>query len=166
MFTRYLLTPILLLATAAAARADDVPSELAWVPPNCAGVIHVRVADLWNSPVGKSVLKAAGAIDAKALDQIEHTLGSPLGHIDRITVVLPEFDAEARQPGFVVRVTTTRTYDRRDVMSALKVRANDPNDRRTTGAVRRSHNGRRRRETASDQRHARGKRRRSGWAIG
>src|SRR5438874_2159519 len=126
MKPRHLLTAIVLLGTLTAARGDDLPPELAWVPPSCTGFIHVRVADLLNSLAGKCVLKSAGAINPQALDQLEHGLGTPLARIDRITILLPELDPNARQPGFVVRVTTTRAYDRRDVMSALKVKANDP----------------------------------------
>src|SRR5712692_7657550 len=118
MKTRFMLSSVLLVGALTVTRADDVPPELAWVPTNCSGFIHVRFHDLWSGPAGKSVLNAASAIEPKMLDQIEQTLGVPLARIDRITILLPEFDPNAKQPGFVVRVTTTRPYDRRDVMSA------------------------------------------------
>src|SRR5262249_27247844 len=60
-------------------------------------------------------------------------LGVRASMIDGITIVLPEIDPEARQPAFVVRVTTTRAYNRADVAAALKARGREPDVRRPLG---------------------------------
>ena len=114
------------LLLAASVRADEpagtAPAELDWIPPTCAGFLHVRVHDLLSGPVGKTLVKAVSAGDPKAIDVFERELGIPLMRIDRVTVLLPMIDERAHEPGIVVRVTTTRPYDRRDVLAALKVR--------------------------------------------
>ena len=50
-----------------------------------------------------------------------------MSRIDSITVLLPEFEPRSREPGFVVRITTTRPYDRRDILSAMKIRTDERN---------------------------------------
>ncbi|MFL5340427.1 MAG: DUF1559 domain-containing protein [Gemmataceae bacterium] len=113
-----ILTLPLLLAVGARAEQPTLPPELAWVPQNSMAFVHIRFAELWNSPVGRDAAKIIQSVDPKALDEAEKQLGFPLSRLDRITVLLPDLIQPGREPGFVIRLTTTKPYNRQDVMAA------------------------------------------------
>jgi prepilin-type processing-associated H-X9-DG protein len=113
------------LAGTTAAEEPKPAADLSWVPPDCAGFVHIRFHDLWESPVGKNMVKIATSLDPKLLDAAEHEIGIPLSRIDRITVLLPDIQDDSRHSGVAIRLTTTRPYNRRDVLDALKIQPGD-----------------------------------------
>ncbi|MFL5340428.1 MAG: hypothetical protein ACJ8F7_09775, partial [Gemmataceae bacterium] len=113
-------------ALAMAIRADEpkaaVPPELEWLPPNSAGFVHVRIHDLLSSPAGRKLIETAKAADPKAIDSVELGLGVPLSRIESVTLLVPTINARASEPAIVIRINTTKPYDRRDVRAALRAR--------------------------------------------
>lgn len=95
-----------------------VPAELEWVPPDCAGFIHVRFAALWDSAVGREVRKSIHALDPKILAGVEKELGLAPAQIDSVTVVFPELH-DGAQPEVVIRVNTTERFERNNVLTAM-----------------------------------------------
>src|SRR5262249_59387850 len=96
-----------------------LPKELAWVPPDSAGFAHVRFAEIWNSALGKNFAKLLNTLDPKTLLQLEQEVGLPLSRIDRVTVVIGAFSERNPFDACAIRITTTRPYDRGDVIATL-----------------------------------------------
>src|SRR5262249_48026298 len=105
-------------------RADPqptLPQEVAWIPPNCSGFIHVRFAELWKSPVGKLIRDAAAKSNSKVLTNIEASFGILLSQIDRVTVVVSDALDDEVQKSLVLRITTVDAYDWKQVLEAIGV---------------------------------------------
>src|SRR5579864_614704 len=116
-------TLVVALGFVASASADEpksqsVPPDLAWVPANCTGFVHIRFAELWYGPLGRNARKILAGQEPQALEQIEKSLGISLSQIDTITIVLPEFKDDNAH-NMVVRVTTTEPYDAQRLLESL-----------------------------------------------
>ncbi|HLW67315.1 MAG TPA: DUF1559 domain-containing protein [Gemmataceae bacterium] len=116
-------TLVVALGFVASASADEpksqsVPPDLAWVPANCTGFVHIRFAELWDGPLGRNARKILAAQEPQAFEQIEKSLGISLSQIDTITIVLPEFKDDNAH-NMVVRVTTTEPYDAQRLLESL-----------------------------------------------
>src|SRR6266404_1795922 len=90
--TRF-LPLLLLLLLAASVRADDkVPADLAAVPGNALGFVHVRVADLWKSDALKDLRGMVEKAGSEALQAFDRRFIPAPSSIDRLTaiVMMPE----------------------------------------------------------------------------
>jgi prepilin-type processing-associated H-X9-DG protein len=105
-------------------KPQAVPADLAWVPTNCTGFVHIRFAELWDGPVGRNARKILAAQEPQAFEQIEKSLGISLSQIDTVTIVLPEFTGENMR-NMVFRVTTTEPYDAQRLLASLGAQGND-----------------------------------------
>src|SRR5262245_38174361 len=124
--------------------ADDakpLPKELAWVPADSAGFAHVRFAELWNSTLGKNFAKLVNTLDPKALLQIEQQVGLPLSRIDRVTVVIGAFSERDPFDACAIQITTTRPYDRGDVLATLSENLDQTQQSASRDLVRLAHHG-------------------------
>jgi hypothetical protein len=109
---------LLALALAALpAAAADPPPELALVPADAAGVVHVRVADVWKNPAlaeYREIIRRAGDKALAALD--EQFVPAP-STIDRVTAfALPL--APGADPRVVVVARFSRPFDPKAVRAA------------------------------------------------
>jgi hypothetical protein len=120
---------VLILGIAGSAAADEpksqtIPADLAWVPTNCTGFVHIRFAELWDGPLGRNARKLLAAQEPQAFEQIEKSLGISLSQIDTVTIVLPEFTNE-NMHNMVFRVTTTEPYDAQRLLASLGAKGDD-----------------------------------------
>ena len=104
------LLPLVLLAAAWPARAADLPPDLACVPHDAIGVVHVRAAELWTSdlftPYREAFLKAG----PRALGVLDTRFPLALSSVERLTtVVLTPGDGPEPSVGLVVR--TNKPFD-------------------------------------------------------
>jgi prepilin-type processing-associated H-X9-DG protein len=114
---------VLVLALAGDVAADEpksqtIPADLAWVPTNCTGFVHIRFAELWDGPLGRNARKILAAQEPQIFEHIEKSLGISLSQIDTVTIVLPEFSNE-NMNNLVIRVTTTEPYDAQRLLLSL-----------------------------------------------
>jgi prepilin-type processing-associated H-X9-DG protein len=89
------------------AREDDggLPDDLARVPASSQAVLSVRVADLWNSELGKDARKALGKEENHVVAEFKRTFLVPPDQVERLTVCGPEL-VENRAVVYLTRVTT------------------------------------------------------------
>ena len=117
-------------------RADEPKpqaKELAWVPSDSVGFVHVRFAELWNSPVGKNVEKLLNALDPNTLLHFEQEFGLSSARIDHVTFAFSSLGERNLFSTAALRITTTKPFDRRDVLAgrAFGVPKSPPTDRDT-----------------------------------
>jgi hypothetical protein len=126
------LVAALLLRASAVSAADasparPAPSDLALVPPDALAMVHVRVADLWQSEIGKAVRQFAPEEMFDGLRELEKLTGTRLDEMDRLTVVVVarsdlygwhKGDRDS-DPGPVLIVRTLRPYTREKVLEAV-----------------------------------------------
>jgi len=86
------------------------PADLALVPPDAAGFLSVRVADIWNKKEAAPLRKMADAnlMAAMTLKQLKDKAGLTIEDVERAMLVMPTADAHA-QP--LVLVTTSKSFD-------------------------------------------------------
>src|SRR5205807_3577005 len=78
----------LLVCLAAPVQAQNLSPDLAMVPSDAVGFLHVRVADIWKHDMMKSVRDTIAAAGPKALAAFEAQMYPSLADLDRVTVVL------------------------------------------------------------------------------
>lgn len=125
-----------LLLSVGSAHADEkppaLPADLAWIPQDCAALVHVRFGDLWNTNAGKILRDMLAKSDPSFGAGIEEFLGVNLAQIDRLTILLPSlFEATPFEDNLVIRVKTIDNYDKRKVLAAMsreegRLRSTDP----------------------------------------
>jgi len=107
------------LVCCAPARAADDP--LAWVPSNAGFFAHLRVNELWNSPVGKEVRKSAAEQLKLPLEELKKQTGIDLETVDTATFLFPNMpQGPGDEQTFVILVTTTKPYDRDVLLKDLR----------------------------------------------
>jgi hypothetical protein len=95
------------------APAAALPPDLARLPGGGVVLMSWRVADVWDSKLGKGARAGLGAYAAELTREVEKELGVGPGQIERLTL----FGADPRgDPIFAVH--TTRPYDRAKVLAA------------------------------------------------
>src|SRR5262245_8427420 len=67
-----------------------LPDDLARVPARSQGVLCVRVADLWNSELGKDVRKALGKEENHVVAEFKRTFLAAPDQVERLTICSPE----------------------------------------------------------------------------
>ncbi len=121
----------LLLALPGSMLADEkpvaLPPELSWIPPNCTAFVHIRFAELWDSPAGKIIRDVIAKSDPKVMAEVEKSIGVRLSQIDCVTLLVPEVVDGGPDRAIVLRVSTTEPYDSKRVIASLPIdqREND-----------------------------------------
>ncbi len=95
MFTRIFGTATLAVLVAALALAptsaqakDELPSDLAMVPGDAAGFVHIRLADIWKHDMMKGMRDTVQSAGIKALTAFEKQVYPSPSTIDRATIVV------------------------------------------------------------------------------
>jgi hypothetical protein len=89
--------------------------DLTLVPGDALGLVSVRVADLWNSDVGKVTQKVLNTF-GNPLAQLEKEVGITLADIERITFVFP-----TEEPEFAwAIVVSSKAVDRDQIVKGLR----------------------------------------------
>jgi hypothetical protein len=104
----------------AQAPAGDLPADLALVPPDAAGFISVRFADLWQTDLGKEIRLNLGKGIFDELAEVVTTWDRSIGlaNLERSTLVfLPA--TGAKDVRMVNLVASTQALDRKKVQDAL-----------------------------------------------
>lgn len=118
----------LLLAIAPSARAaDPAPSgnPLGYVPHNAGFFAHVRVAELWNSPLAAEIRKAGSKDLEKALATLAKETGLRPENIDTATFFYPTLPmGPGDETTFVVIGTTTKPIDKNDLFKEIRAKNN------------------------------------------
>jgi hypothetical protein len=132
-FSRILWTTLVLSVVSAAppavgqAPAAKLSADLALVPPDAIGFVHIRVGDLLQSEIGKAVQRLAPPELLKAINDEVATLDTSLTELDRITLVavpksaaweLLEGQRADPEPGIVVIVSTVKPYNRAKLLGS------------------------------------------------
>jgi hypothetical protein len=114
-----LMAAMLVGVTAKPVCAADDP--LSRVPPSAGLFAHLRVAEIWNSPLGKEIRKGAGKKLDKALAELQKEIGISIDNIDTATFFYPTLpQGDGDEVTFVVIATTVKPYDRNALMSGLR----------------------------------------------
>jgi hypothetical protein len=82
----------------------SLPDDLARIPPAAQAVLTVRVADVWNSDLGKDVRKTLGKDEGHVVAEFKRTFLVAPDEVERLTVCAPEL-LDDRAVVFLVRVT-------------------------------------------------------------
>ena len=114
-----LCTPLLMSTTAQPRPAAELPADLAAVPKDAIAFVHVRVAELWNSPTFRYVQRQ---VDPKMLEDLHKgltkTTGLSVKEVDRLTFVLTVAEGMRRpEPCFLVQ--TLAPVNKEQVLQAL-----------------------------------------------
>jgi hypothetical protein len=102
----------------------DVPADLRLVPRDALAFLSVRLGDVWNR---ESMQGVREAIKKQSPEVREHWLshvGLPPGDIERLTMVILDFDARA-QPMPLFFVHTAKPYGRDKVLAAVAANAKE-----------------------------------------
>jgi len=123
---RAILITALAIACLSSARADEkLPTDLAAVPGDGIGFIHIRVGEVLQGEAMKPVrqlLEKAGPKALKAFN--ERFVPAPLS-IDRLTLIIIKPDQGGPEPPFVFIVGTSKPFDASKVISAGLPRAQE-----------------------------------------
>src|SRR5262249_672708 len=84
--SRFLAIPAVLLVAASASAQTALPPDLALVPPDGLGFVHVRVAELWGHESLKDVRDIAKKAGDKALAALDQRFAGLPANGQRITV--------------------------------------------------------------------------------
>ena len=114
-----------LLALPARAEEPNLPPDLAAVPGNAIGFVHIRAADLWKCDALKDFRKMIEKAGPKALQQFDDRFVPAPSTIDRITVfVLMPSDA-GPEPPFVGLIACNQPFDRAKLFKSLLPRGTE-----------------------------------------
>ena len=108
---------IVLLAAPAAAQAPPVPSDLALVPADALGFVHVRLADVWKHESLKEYRKVFERAGPRAIAALDDQFLPPPTTIERVTAVALPMDPERREPRVVAVLTFNAAFDPAKVRS-------------------------------------------------
>ncbi len=119
MFTRIFGTATLAVLVAALALApmsaqakEELPSDLAMVPGDAAGFVHIRLADIWKHDMMKGMRDTVQSAGIKALTAFEKQVYPSPSTIERATVVVLAPKEGARgEPIIVGIVRFTEAFD-------------------------------------------------------
>src|SRR5262245_36128363 len=114
---------VLLLGGAVAARparaGDDLPADLAFVPADGVGFVHVRLADVWKSEHFKewrdTLLKAGD----EALAAFDKRFVPAPSSIDRLTVFATRPEQGQNEPDLAIILTTTKPIPQAEFLGQL-----------------------------------------------
>jgi Protein of unknown function (DUF1559) len=106
-FRRFLAATAAVLLAQVPSRAQDLPADLALVPGDAAGFVHLRVADIWKHEMMRTVRDTVQSAGVKALTAFEKQVYPSPSTIDRASIVLlpPKDDREPPTVVGIVRFT-------------------------------------------------------------
>jgi hypothetical protein len=94
---------------------------LAYVPTNAGVFAHLRVGELWNSPLLGEIRKAAAKDIDKALAAAEKEIGIRPDAVDTVTFFYPTMPmGPGDEQAFVVIVTTNKPYDKNTLLKNVR----------------------------------------------
>jgi len=108
-YTRLLPMALALLLTGLG-RAEDKPADLAAVPGNALGFVHVRVADLWKNDALKELRGMVEKAGSEAIQSFDRRFIPAPSSIDRLTAVI--MMPERGEPPIVFVVATSKEFDK------------------------------------------------------
>ena len=118
MFTRIFGTATLAVLVAAlslvptSAQAKDLlPSDLAMVPGDAAGFVHIRLADIWKHDMMKGMRDTVQSAGIKALTAFEKQVYPSPSTIERATIVVLAPKEMTREPVVVGIVRFSEAFD-------------------------------------------------------
>src|SRR6266704_5622726 len=100
----------LVLAIAAPLPAQELPADLAAVPGNAAGFVHVRVADLWQSDSLKDLRASVLKAGPKALEAFDQRFVPAPSSIERVTIILLD-PRGGGEPPLVGIISCSKPFD-------------------------------------------------------
>ena len=122
MTVRFLTTTlaVLLLGTATYAQPkQSLPPDLAAIPGNAVGFVHIRVADIWKSDALKETRDTVLLAGKQAIDGFDKRFLPTPSSIDRLTVVmLPRGEDLSEEPVFFALLTLNKTFDRDELLKS------------------------------------------------
>src|SRR5688500_7770206 len=98
--------------SAAPARAADPPPDLALVPGDAAGFVHVRLADLWKHDLMSGLRSAVTAAGPKALAAFEKQVYPDPATLDRATVIVLPPAGGRGEPAVVAVIAFREAFDK------------------------------------------------------
>lgn len=133
VFAGGVLVAAVVLALSSLRALDTLPdrgvaADLAAVPPDALGFVHLRVQDLWQSDLGKGIRQSAPKDLMDELSRVEQWLGVGVNDLERLTAVVLPGDALSRlggpfvsniPPEAIVVAATLRPYDRVQLLSRI-----------------------------------------------
>jgi hypothetical protein len=131
---------------AAAAGAEPqaprpLPADLALVSPDALAFVHLRVADLWQSEVGKAFRQMAPEGGRDELQRLEWAVGVSVDELECVTLVvappsglrgLSPYVEQFDEPRLVAILRTLKPYSRQRVLDAIAPGAREEKYRDTT----------------------------------
>ena len=112
---------LLLAGSSLPSPAAETVDPLAYVPANAGFFTHARVAEIWNSPLGKEIRKAAGKDLDDALAEAQKAVGVSLDSVETITFCYPTLPmGNGDQLTFVVIVTTNKPFDKNAILKEVR----------------------------------------------
>ena len=108
---RCLLLACVVLA-AGRASAADLPPDLALVPPSAVGFVHVRVADVWRSPLAAAYRKLLDKAGAAVLAKFDTQFAPRPSTLDRVTLVFLPPAVTHVDAGTAVIIRFTDAFDK------------------------------------------------------
>ena len=105
------LTMLLGLAPPAAAQ-KDLPPDLAAVPADALGFVHVRLADLWKSELFRDFRDMVQKAGDDALRAFDRRFVPAPSSLDRLTVFVAAPQGKRADPEPVFILTTSKPFDR------------------------------------------------------
>src|SRR5262245_30267782 len=89
-----------------------LPADLALVPADCLGFVHVRLADVWKSELFKEWRQTLLKAGDEALAAFDKRFVPMPSSIDRITVALTRNNNFQQEPDVIVILATSKPIDR------------------------------------------------------
>ena len=118
MFTRIFGTATLAVLVAAlslvptsAQAKDELPSDLAMVPGDAAGFVHIRLADIWKHDMMKGMRDTVQSAGIKALTAFEKQVYPSPSTIECATIVVLAPKEMTREPVVVGIVRFSEAFD-------------------------------------------------------
>ncbi|OWK34458.1 hypothetical protein FRUB_10429 [Fimbriiglobus ruber] len=98
--------------------AGDLPADLALIPGDALGFVHVRVADAWKHESVKMYRQMFLKAGPKALAALDAQFVPPPSTVDRVTAIALPMEPGQNQPVLVGVVTFTAAFDPASVRQA------------------------------------------------
>ncbi len=96
-----------------------LPDDLAAVPGDALGFIHIRVADIWKSDALKELRETVMKAGEKALVGFDKRFVPTPSSIDRLTLVFVPRDRELRgEPAFYAVLSVNKPFDREQLLKS------------------------------------------------
>jgi hypothetical protein len=114
--------PVALLPAADAPKAAEPAApapELPLIPREAGGFIHVRFAQLYNSPLGEKVRAEITKASPQALAEAEKELGFPIANIETVTVIWPTLNNEKSGESAAFVFNLSKPVPKKDLLKAL-----------------------------------------------